>query len=65
MFFRQVTLVGGIPVPVTLPAAPASIDMDQMTADEIHAKLQRGLANAESGNVQDARQALQMLREKL
>ena len=65
MFLRQVTLVGGIPFPVTLPAAPASIDMDQMTAEEIHAKLQRGLANAESGNVQDARQALQMLRERL
>ncbi len=65
MFLKQITLVGGIPFSVTLPMAPASIDMDRMTADEIHAKLQQGLANAESGNVQDARQALEMLRERL
>lgn len=65
MFLRQITLVGGIPFPVTLPMAPASIDMDRMTAEEIHAKLQQGLASAESGNVQDARQALDLLRERL
>ena len=61
MFLKQITLVGGIPFSVTLPKAPAAVNADLMTADEIHAKLQKGLREAEEGNVQNARQAFDSL----
>ena len=54
MFLNQITLVGGIPFSVTLPKAPAAVNADLMTPDEIHVKLQNGLAHAEAGRVQDA-----------
>lgn len=65
MFLNQITLVGGIPFSVTLPKAPASVNADRMTADEIHAKLQRGLADVEAGRAQDARQAFDAFRGAL
>lgn len=65
MFLNQITLVGGIPFSVTLPKAPVSVNTDAMTADEIHAKLQRGLDDAENGRVQDARQAFEAFRGTL
>ena len=57
MFLNQITLVGGIPFSVTLPKAPASVNADRMTDDEIHAKLRKGLDAAEQGMVVDAKQA--------
>lgn len=65
MFLNQITLVGGIPFPVTLPKAPASTNADLMTADEIHAKLQSGLKDVEAGRVQDALQAFETFRGTL
>lgn len=65
MFLNQITLVGGIPFSVTLPKAPAAVNADLMTPDEIHVKLQNGLAHAEAGRVQDARRAFDAFREKL
>lgn len=56
MFLNQITLTGGIPFPVTLPKAPASVNADGMTDDEIHAKLQRGLDAAKQGETLDAKQ---------
>ena len=49
MYLRQITLVGGIPFAVTLPKAPASVNADRMETEEIHAKLQKGLEDAEAG----------------
>ena len=65
MFLKQITLVGGIPFSVTLPKAPAAVNADLMTADEIHAKLQKGLKEAEEGKVQNARQAFDSFRSAL
>ena len=65
MFLKQITLVGGIPFSVTLPEAPVSVNADVMTADEIHAKLRKGLTDAEEGRVQDARQAFEAFRGTL
>lgn len=65
MFLKQITLVGGIPFSVTLPKAPAAVNADLMTADEIHAKLQKGLREAEEGKVQNARQAFDSFRSAL
>lgn len=65
MFLNQITLVGGIPFTVTLPRAPLSVNADVMTASELHAKLQRGLEDAEAGRVQDARKAFGAFRDTL
>ena len=65
MFLNQITLVGGIPFPVTLPKAPASVNADLMTADEIHAKLQSGLKDVETAREQDALQAFETFRGTL
>lgn len=65
MFLKQITLVGGIPFSVTLPKAPSAVNADLMTADEIHAKLQKGLKEAEEGKVQNARQAFDSFRSAL
>lgn len=65
MFFRQITLTGGIPFPVTLPKAPAAVNADLMTDGELHAKLRRGLEDAEAGRTQDAAGAFEAFREKL
>lgn len=61
MYFRQITLTGGIPFSVTLPKAPAAVNADLMTDDELRAKLRRGLEDAEAGRVQDAATALDQL----
>lgn len=58
MYFRQITLTGGIPFPVTLPKAPASVNADLMTDGELHAKLRKGLEDTDAGRVQDAATAL-------
>ncbi len=65
MFLNQITLTGGIPFSVTLPRAPASVNADLMTNEEIHAKLRKGLEDAEAGRAQDAGAAFETFREKL
>lgn len=65
MFLNQITLVGGIPFPITLPKAPASVNGDMMTADEVRSKLQSGLDDAEKGRTKDAKQAFDAFRETL
>ena len=63
MYLNQISLTGGIPFAVTLPKAPNSINMDLMTTDELHAKLQRGYDDIEAGNVQNAASAFAKFRE--
>lgn len=65
MFLNQITLVGGIPFSVTLPKAPAAVNADLMTNDELHAKLRKGLAEAQADRVQDAGAAFQAFRGNL
>ncbi len=65
MFLNQITLVGGIPFSVTLPKAPASVNADLMTSDELRAKLRKGLEDAEAGRVQDAAAAFDAFRGSL
>ena len=59
MYFRQITLTGGIPFRVTLP----QINADLMTTAEIHTKLQEGFDDIEAGRVQDAKAAFAAFRE--
>ncbi len=63
MYLNQITLTGGIPFAVTLPKAPSSVNMDFMTAEEIHAKLQKGYDDIEAGKVQSAASAFAKFRE--
>ena len=63
MYLNQIALTGGIPFSVTLPKVPNSINMDFMTSDEIHAKLQRGYDDIEAGKVQNAANAFAKFKE--
>lgn len=64
MYLNQIYLTGGIPFSVTLPKAPASVNMDLMSPDEIRAKLQEGLDDIEKGKVKDASLAFAQFREE-
>ena len=57
MYLNQISLTGGIPFAVTLPKVPNSINVDLMTTEELHAKLQRGYDDIEAGKVQNAASA--------
>ena len=63
MFLNQIVLVGGIPFPVKLPNAPDSIDVSQMSEEQIHAKLQKGYESYKTGRTQSAAQAFEKFRE--
>ena len=63
MFLNQIVLVGGIPFSVTLPNAPESIDMTNMSEDQIHAKIQRGYESYKAGRTQNAAEAFNRFRE--
>lgn len=65
MFLNQITLVGGIPFSVTLPKAPAVVNADLMTDEELHAKFHKGLEDAQAGRSQDAAMAFAAFRGKL
>lgn len=54
IYLKQISLTGGIPFPISLPKAPASINTDEMTVEEIRTKLQEGLNDIDEGNIQDA-----------
>lgn len=63
MYLKQISLVGGIPFSVVLPKAPASVNADLMSKEELQEKLERGYADFEQGNVQNAALAFQRFRE--
>lgn len=63
MYLNQISLTGGIPFAVTLPKVPDTINMNLMTTAELHAKLQKGYADIEAGNVQSAESAFAKFKE--
>ncbi len=64
IYLNQIALVGGIPFPVTLPKAPASVDADRMSDAELVEKLNRGIAEAEAGKTRRAAEAFHEHRSK-
>lgn len=54
MYLRQIVLTGGIPFAVALPKAPAAVNADLMTAEQLHAELQAGYDDMKNGRMQDA-----------
>ena len=65
MFLRQVSLTGGIPFRVALPAAPRSIAVDAMTDRQLYEALSRGIEEAEEGRGIEASVAFSRVREEL
>ncbi|WP_249028569.1 type II toxin-antitoxin system RelB/DinJ family antitoxin [Tannockella kyphosi] len=63
MYLNQISLTGGIPFPITLPKAPASVNADIMIDDELYTKLLQGVKDAYSGKTQNAEAAFQNFRE--
>lgn len=64
MYLNQISLTGGIPFPVTLPKMPTSVNADEMSAEELFAKLKNGVSDIENSNTQDAKTALTAFMEQ-
>lgn len=62
MYLRQITMTGGIPFAIALPKAPASVNADAMTPEQLRAALQAGYDDMLNGNVQDAATAFERFR---
>ena len=57
MYLKQISLVGGIPFSVVLPKTASTVNTELMSVEEIHRKLEKGYADIEKGNVEDAASA--------
>ena len=64
MYLRQITLTGGIPFSLSLPKAPAALNADTMTDDQLHAALQVGIKEVQNGDTVDAASAFAQFREQ-
>lgn len=63
MYLKQIFMTGGIPFPVTLPKAPASIDIDLMSDEVLYTKIMAGMKDVEEGKVQNAKDAFEEFRK--
>ncbi|MST89433.1 type II toxin-antitoxin system RelB/DinJ family antitoxin [Sharpea azabuensis] len=63
IYLNQISLTGGIPFPISLPNAPAPINADLMTSEELHQKLEKGYDDIAAGRVQNAAEAFTKFRE--
>lgn len=61
MYLKQISLVGGIPFSVVLPKTARTVNTEMMSEEEIHRKLEKGYADIEKGNVEDAASAFAAL----
>ena len=64
MYLKQISLVGGIPFSVVLPKTASTVNTEMMSVEEIHRKLEKGYADIEKGNVEDAISAFAAFRER-
>ena len=62
MYLRQITLTGGIPFSLSLRKAPAALNADTMTDDQLHAALQVGIKEIQNGDTVDAASAFAQFR---
>ena len=63
MYLRQISMTGGIPFAVTLPQAPAAVNADRMSAQQLRAALQEGYNDMTAGHTEDATAAFARFRE--
>ena len=64
IFLKQVILHRGLPFDVTLPSSQP-LDISMLTEAELHAELEKGFSDYESGNVLPAKEAFSSLRKEL
>lgn len=64
VYLKQIALTGGIPFPVSLPKAPASVDAEKMSAAEIRSKINDGINDIRSGETIDAKEAFDAFRKQ-
>ena len=64
MYLKQIALVGGIPFSVVLPKTASTVNTEIMSVEDIHRKLEKGYADIEKGNVEDAASAFAAFRER-
>ena len=62
--YGRITLTGGIPFSLSLPKAPAALNADTMTDDQLHAALQVGIKEIQNGDTVDAASAFAQFREQ-
>lgn len=63
MYLRQIKLTGGIPFSISLPKAPAAINADAMSTEQIRMELMAGYDDMQAGNIQDAGEAFVRFRD--
>jgi len=64
VYLKQIALTGGIPFPVSLPKAPASVDAEKMSAAEIRSKISDGINDVKSGETIDAKEAFDVFKNR-
>lgn len=64
IYLRQIALAGGIPFPVRLPPVPENMNADLMDTETLHRTLIKGMDDAETGKLYDAKEAFSMLRTR-
>lgn len=64
MFYRQIILHRGLPFEVKLPSN-APVDISSLSTESLHAELEKGFADIEAGQVEDADTVFEDLRRTL
>jgi len=64
IYLRQIFLNDGIPFSVSLPKAPASVNTDLMSDEQIFQKLESGYIDAINGHTRDAETAFKEFLEE-
>ena len=54
IYLHQISLTGSIPFKIALPQAPAEVDAERMSAEQLREKLQKGYDEIEAGRFQVA-----------
>ena len=62
MFYKQIILQRGLPFEVKIPDS-TPIDISMMGAEELHAELEKGYADAKTGRIKDAKTAFADIRK--
>lgn len=64
MYLRQISMTRGIPFPVKLPTAPASLNARTMSETELYDKLDKGYNDSTAGRVHEASEAFDSIKKK-
>lgn len=64
IYLRQIALAGGIPFPVRIPPVPENMNADLMDAETLRHTLIKGIDDAETGQLCDAKEAFSKLRSR-